>query len=79
MKLINALIPKWRTTDTLWWQPNWAPWEYSATSYRGTTWIVRGSPCKKDVEATVRLVTCLQRTGSRKRGHTKAQNMSKKT
>ena len=28
-----------------------------------------GSPYKKDVEATARLVACLQPTGSKKRGH----------
>ena len=36
------------------------------------------NPYKKDVEATARLVTCLQPTGSKKRGHTKAENMSKR-
>ena len=36
------------------------------------------SPYKKNVEATARLVTCLQPTGSKKRGHTKADNMLKR-
>ena len=79
LKWINALIPKWRPTDNLWWRPKWVPWGYSATSYRGTTWIITGSPYKNIVEATARLVTCLQPTGSKERGHTTAWNMSKKT
>ena len=59
--------------------PKWASWGYRATSCRGTIWIITSSPYKKDIEATVRLVTCLQPTGSKKTGHTKADNISKKT
>ena len=54
----------------------WAPWGYSATSY-SAAWIITGSPYKKDVDATAKLVKCLQPTGSKKRGHTKA-DMSKR-
>ena len=44
----------------------------------GTTWIITGSSYTKDVDATVRLVTCLQPTGSNKRELTKADNVFKK-
>ena len=52
---------------------------YSATSCRGMTWIITGSPYKKDGETTAKRVACLHPAGSKKRGHTKADNISKKT